>query len=478
MARDRADQGARRDPAPAGARPRQPADHQRLAGRDRGDRPAVHARGWRRRRWPRCGRCRPRRGTRRADDPLSQAMQMLDDAGFTSVLGTNCDQTYERYLRVGEQVSVTTRLEAVVGPEADRRRGGLLRHHPQRLARRRRGGRHDAVPGAQVQAARVGRRDSVARPVEDHPAGAQPRHRLLLGGHPAAASCASRSATPAASCGTRPGRSARRATRWTAATSSRAAAARSSASSCTTPRRCPGKRAAVDDRARRARGRGADGRPTYAATRRTSRSATPCRWRWDRIDDELTLPIWEAGPVNAPTATGTSLCPRGSCRSRRRWSSRRRSRRATTRTCTTTATSRRATGPRTSSSTSSPRRGWCRVRRGLGSRGGRARVRRTLLRAPAGRPGPPRRHADASPATVTDDTDGVLTHRRGRAGGLDRPDRRTGPRRPPRWRSSDEPSAARPRSPGSVRPSSPRSPAAPSSSSRPRRPWRRSPTRG
>ncbi len=57
------------------------------------------------------------RGTRGADDPLSQAMQMLDDAGFTSVLGTNCDQTYERYLCVGEQVSVTTRLEDVAGPK-------------------------------------------------------------------------------------------------------------------------------------------------------------------------------------------------------------------------------------------------------------------------------------------------------------------------------------------------------------------------
>ncbi len=57
------------------------------------------------------------RGTRGADDPLSQAMEMLDGAGFTSVLGTNCDQTYERYLKVGEQVSVTTRLEDVVGPK-------------------------------------------------------------------------------------------------------------------------------------------------------------------------------------------------------------------------------------------------------------------------------------------------------------------------------------------------------------------------
>jgi uncharacterized OB-fold protein len=57
------------------------------------------------------------RGTRGADDPLSQAMEVLDAAGYTSVLGTNCDQTYERYLRVGEQVSVTTRLEDIVGPK-------------------------------------------------------------------------------------------------------------------------------------------------------------------------------------------------------------------------------------------------------------------------------------------------------------------------------------------------------------------------
>ena len=31
-------------------------------------------------------------------------MVVLDAAGYTSVLGTNCDQTYARYLRAGEQV--------------------------------------------------------------------------------------------------------------------------------------------------------------------------------------------------------------------------------------------------------------------------------------------------------------------------------------------------------------------------------------
>jgi uncharacterized OB-fold protein len=51
------------------------------------------------------------------NDPLHSMMTVLTDAGFTGVLGTNCEQTYHRYLRVGEGVTVTTRLESVVGPK-------------------------------------------------------------------------------------------------------------------------------------------------------------------------------------------------------------------------------------------------------------------------------------------------------------------------------------------------------------------------
>ncbi len=51
------------------------------------------------------------------NDPLHSMMQFLTDAGYTAVLGTNCEQTYHRYLRVGERVSVTTTLDAVVGPK-------------------------------------------------------------------------------------------------------------------------------------------------------------------------------------------------------------------------------------------------------------------------------------------------------------------------------------------------------------------------
>ena len=50
-------------------------------------------------------------------EPLWDTMVMLDSAGYTSVLGTNCDQTYARTLRPGEQVRITSRLEEVVGPK-------------------------------------------------------------------------------------------------------------------------------------------------------------------------------------------------------------------------------------------------------------------------------------------------------------------------------------------------------------------------
>ncbi len=53
-----------------------------------------------------------------ADEPLHAMMTVLTDAGFTSVLGTNSEQTYDRYLRIGEQVRVETVLDSVVGPKA------------------------------------------------------------------------------------------------------------------------------------------------------------------------------------------------------------------------------------------------------------------------------------------------------------------------------------------------------------------------
>jgi hypothetical protein len=53
----------------------------------------------------------------RSDDPLQLMIQVLDEAGFTSIVATNCEQEYHRYLRHGERVSVRTVLEDVTGPK-------------------------------------------------------------------------------------------------------------------------------------------------------------------------------------------------------------------------------------------------------------------------------------------------------------------------------------------------------------------------
>ena len=50
-------------------------------------------------------------------DPLYATMNMLDEAGYTSVVATDCEQTYARYLRPGEQLAITTRLGAWSGPK-------------------------------------------------------------------------------------------------------------------------------------------------------------------------------------------------------------------------------------------------------------------------------------------------------------------------------------------------------------------------
>jgi uncharacterized OB-fold protein len=49
--------------------------------------------------------------------PLSEMLDVLDVYGFTSVIATNADQTYQRYLRPGELASTTVRLDSVRGPK-------------------------------------------------------------------------------------------------------------------------------------------------------------------------------------------------------------------------------------------------------------------------------------------------------------------------------------------------------------------------
>lgn len=54
---------------------------------------------------------------RAEDDPLSRAMQLFDYAGYVGVVATNCEQTYHRYLRPGEQLTVHAEITDVVGPK-------------------------------------------------------------------------------------------------------------------------------------------------------------------------------------------------------------------------------------------------------------------------------------------------------------------------------------------------------------------------
>lgn len=51
------------------------------------------------------------------DDPLSKMMALFDEAGFVGVVATNCEQTYHRYLRPGDEVEIHAEITDVVGPK-------------------------------------------------------------------------------------------------------------------------------------------------------------------------------------------------------------------------------------------------------------------------------------------------------------------------------------------------------------------------
>jgi uncharacterized OB-fold protein/acyl dehydratase len=56
-------------------------------------------------------------GVRPDDDPLGKILELFDEAGYVGVVATNCEQTYHRYLQLGEDVSVAAELTDVVGPK-------------------------------------------------------------------------------------------------------------------------------------------------------------------------------------------------------------------------------------------------------------------------------------------------------------------------------------------------------------------------
>lgn len=56
---------------------------------------------------------RPRAGAR--SGALGEALRLLDEAGYTSVVATNCRQEYARYLRPGDRLTLTSQIRAVSG---------------------------------------------------------------------------------------------------------------------------------------------------------------------------------------------------------------------------------------------------------------------------------------------------------------------------------------------------------------------------
>lgn len=60
-------------------------------------------------------------GNRRGDDAQSELLGILDEAGFTSVVATNCEQEYFREFRPGDHLS----LEAVIDSVSEEKATGL-----------------------------------------------------------------------------------------------------------------------------------------------------------------------------------------------------------------------------------------------------------------------------------------------------------------------------------------------------------------
>ncbi len=52
-----------------------------------------------------------------ASDPTSQMVAVLEDAGYTSVVATNSDHVFRRYVRLGEQLSLRVSLADLIGPK-------------------------------------------------------------------------------------------------------------------------------------------------------------------------------------------------------------------------------------------------------------------------------------------------------------------------------------------------------------------------
>jgi uncharacterized OB-fold protein/acyl dehydratase len=52
-----------------------------------------------------------------AENPQSRLMSMVEAEGYIGVVATNCEQTYHRYLRPGDLLTVTSEVESITGPK-------------------------------------------------------------------------------------------------------------------------------------------------------------------------------------------------------------------------------------------------------------------------------------------------------------------------------------------------------------------------
>jgi uncharacterized OB-fold protein/acyl dehydratase len=59
----------------------------------------------------------PRATSDDAENPQSRLMSMVEAEGYIGVVATNCEQTYHRYLRPGDLLTVTSEVESITGPK-------------------------------------------------------------------------------------------------------------------------------------------------------------------------------------------------------------------------------------------------------------------------------------------------------------------------------------------------------------------------
>ena len=248
----------------------------------------------------RCAASRPGGATGPAAGPRRAARPARRAPGFTSVVATNCEQEYDRELRLGDHL-ITTTTSSSRCPRRSRPGSASATSSPRGSTYRDQDGElvgSDALPHPASSAPATGRSAPRAQPKPAPAApGDQPRQRVLVRGrqrapaaHPALRGVrraapparADVPAVPVARVGHRRGGR---------------AGAPSTASSSTTTRRSRRSTTRSPSALDRARGGHA---PRRQHRRRRARRRRRSAWRssveWLDADDELTLPVFQPAP--------------------------------------------------------------------------------------------------------------------------------------------------------------------------------------